>query len=181
MGEGEWSCRRHGASWPRQWGKVQLGIDAETLEVRALEVTGSGDGPRLPRLPEQIPAKEPVETVTADGADNTRTWHGAIAARKATAVIPARRNGRPWKETTPAARARNKILRPSRRFGRAIWRNWSGPHQRRLIKAKMRRLKLPGEQLTARASNRQTAEIQIRAALLNRFTALGTPETVRVA
>jgi hypothetical protein len=37
MGEGEWSCRKHGASRPRQWCKVHLGIDAETLEVRAIE------------------------------------------------------------------------------------------------------------------------------------------------
>ena len=45
----------------------------------------------------------------------------------------------------------------------------------------MRCLKLLGERLTARTSSRQTAELQIRAALLNRFTALGTPETKRVA
>ena len=45
----------------------------------------------------------------------------------------------------------------------------------------MRCLKLLGERFTARTSNPQTAELQIRVALLNRFTALGTPETVRVA
>ena len=49
------------------------------------------------------------------------------------------------------------------------------------IEAKMRCLKLLGERLTARTTHRQTAELQIRAALLNRFTALGTPETMRVA
>jgi hypothetical protein len=42
-------------------------------------------------------------------------------------------------------------------------------------------MKLLGERLMARTANRQTAELQIRAALLNRFTALGMPETVRVA
>jgi hypothetical protein len=42
-------------------------------------------------------------------------------------------------------------------------------------------MKLLGERLSARTSNRQTAELQIRAALLNRFTSLGTPKTVRVA
>ena len=41
MGEGEWSTRKHGASRPRQWCKLHLGIDAKTLEVRAIEVTGS--------------------------------------------------------------------------------------------------------------------------------------------
>ena len=182
-GEGEWSCRKHGASRPRQWCKLHLGIDAETLEVRAIEVTGSrvGDGPMLPKLLEQIPPDEPLETVTADGAYDTRACHAAIAARQATAVIPTRRNGRPWKETTPGATARNDILRTSRRFGRAIWRNWSGYHRRSLIEAKMRCMKLLGERLMSRTSNRQTAELQIRAALLNRFTALGTPETMRVA
>ena len=90
MGEGEWSCRKHGASRPRQWAKVRLGIDAETLEVRAIEVTGSrvGDGPMLPKLLEQIPLEEPISTVTADGAYDTRACHGAFAAREATAVIP---------------------------------------------------------------------------------------------
>ena len=183
MGEGEWSCRKHGASRPRQWCKLHLGMDAETWEVRAIEVTGSrvGDGPMLPKLLEQIPPHEAIGTVTADGAYDTRACHSAIAARQATAVIPTRRNGRPWKETTPGAHARNEILWASRRFGRAIWRNWSGYHQRSRIEAKMRCVKLLGERLMTRTSDRQTAELQIRAALLNRFTALGTPETVRVA
>jgi hypothetical protein len=183
MGEGEWTTRKHGASRPRQWCEIHLGIDAETLEIRAVEVTGSrvGGGPMLPRLLEQIPPEEPIDTVTADGAYDTRACHAAIAARQAQAIIPTRRNGRPWTETTPGAHARNDILRASRRFGRAIWRNWSGYHRRSLVEAKMRCLKLLGERLTARTSSRQTAELQIRAALLNHFTALGTPETVRVA
>jgi hypothetical protein len=195
MGEGEWSTRKHGASRPRQWCKLHLGIDAETLEVRAIEgeqanatgprepANGSrvGDGPMLPKLLEQIPPEESIGTVTADGAYDTRACHAAIAARQATAVIPTRRNGRPWKETTPGATARNDILRASRRFGRAIWRNWSGYHRRSLVEAKMRCVKLLGERLSARTPDRQTAELQIRAALLNRFTQLGTPETVRVA
>ena len=45
----------------------------------------------------------------------------------------------------------------------------------------MRCMKRLGERLLARSPNRQTAGLQIRAALLNRFTALSTPETVRVA
>ena len=122
MGEGEWSARKHGASRPRQWAKVHLGINAETLEIRAIEVTGSrvGDGPMLPKLLEQIPPIEAIGTVTADGAYDTRACHAAIAACEATAVIPTRRNGRPWKETTPGARARNEILRATKRLGRSM-------------------------------------------------------------
>ena len=39
LGEGEWKCKKHGADYRRQWRKVHLGIDAQTLEIRAIEVT----------------------------------------------------------------------------------------------------------------------------------------------
>ena len=42
-------------------------------------------------------------------------------------------------------------------------------------------LKLLGERLMSRDFDRQTAELQIRATILNRFTRLGTPETARAA
>lgn len=146
-------------------------------------MTGSrvGDSPMLPKLLEQIPMDEPIGTVTADGAYDTRTSHTAIAARQACAVIPVRRNGRSWKETTPGAQVRNETLRTTHRLGRGLWKRWSGYHRRSRAEAKMRCLKLLGERLMARTPDRQTAELQIRAAVLNRFTALGTPETTRVA
>ena len=37
-----------------------------------------------------------------------------------------------------------------------------------------------GERIASRDPDRQTAEIQIRIALINRFSALGTAEIVRV-
>jgi hypothetical protein len=45
----------------------------------------------------------------------------------------------------------------------------------------MRCLKAFGERIAARYPDRQTAEIQTRVALMNRFPALGTAEIVRVA
>ena len=44
----------------------------------------------------------------------------------------------------------------------------------------MRCFKLLGERLMARDFDRQDAEIQIRIALMNRFTSLGTSETVHM-
>lgn len=43
----------------------------------------------------------------------------------------------------------------------------------------MRCLKLLGERVMSRDFDRQVAELQIRAAILNRFTTLGTPITKR--
>ena len=39
LGEGEWKRKKHGAEYRRQWRKVHLGIDANTLEIRAIKVT----------------------------------------------------------------------------------------------------------------------------------------------
>ncbi len=91
MGEGEWVTRKYEASRPRPWGKVHLGIDAETLAIRASEVTGShvGDAPMLPELLKRIPSEERIGQVTADGASDTRVRHAAIAAYKAKALVGA--------------------------------------------------------------------------------------------
>ena len=181
-GEGEWNARKHGGPKRRIWRKVHIGIDEETLEVRAVEVTGSniGDAPVLPDLLDQIPADEEIGSVTADGAYDTRKCHEAIAARNAVAVIPPRKNAKPWKTPSPGAVARNEALRASKYLGRAIWRRWSGYHRRSRVEAKMNCIKLLGQSLMARDFERQVAELQVRIAVLNGYTALGIPVTVAV-
>ena len=66
-GEGEWNARKHGGPKRRVWRKVHLGIDEETLEIRAVEFTSSdeGDAPMLPELLAQIPADQDIASVTA--------------------------------------------------------------------------------------------------------------------
>jgi len=53
--------------------------------------------------------------------------------------------------------------------------------RRSLEETKMRCFKLLGERVMARDFDRQVAELQVRAAILNRFTRLGTPMTVAMA
>lgn len=179
-GEGEWNARKHGGPKRRVWRKIHLGIDEETLEIRAVEVTTSnvGDAPMLPELLGQIDPDQKIATVTADGAFDTRRCHDAIADRGACAIIPPRRNARPWKPTTAGARARNETLRASTYLGRALWRRWSEYHRRSRVETKMNCVKGLGQRLMARDFDRQVAEVQIRAAVLNRFTALGIPVTI---
>ena len=131
-GEGEWNARKHGGPKRRVWRKIHLGIDEQTLEIRAVEFTSSGigDAPMLPGLLDQIPPEQEIGSVTADGAYDPRKCHDAIADRGAAAVIPPRKNAKPWKPNTPGARARNEALRASKYLGRALWRNWSGYHRR---------------------------------------------------
>lgn len=181
-GEGEWNARKHGGPKRRLWRKIHIGIDEQTLEVRAIEVTSSsiGDAPILPDLLDQIPPDQELGSVTADGAYDTRKCHDAIAARDAHAVIPPRKNAKLWKPDTPGARARNEAVRASKYLGRALWRQVTGYHRRGRVETKMHCVKLLGQRLSARDFDRQVAEIQIRAAILNRFTGLGIPSTVAV-
>jgi hypothetical protein len=60
----------------------------------------------------------------------------------------------------------------------AIWKKWTGYHRCSLVETKMRCFKLLGERVMARDFDRQVAALQVRAAILNRFTRLGTPKTV---
>ncbi len=161
---------------------MHLAIDTATSDIRAVEFTPSsnGDSPDLPELLDQIPEGEEIGTVIADGAYDTRRCHIAIINREATAIIPIRKNGRCWKEDCPAAIARNETLRATRHYARAFWKRWTGYHVRSRIEAKMRCLKAFGERIAARDPDRQTAEIQIRVTLMNRFSALGTAEIIRV-
>lgn len=178
-GEGEWNARKHGGTKRRLWRKIHLGVDEQTLEIRAIEVTGSsvGDAPMLPELLSQIPASVEIGSVTADGAYDTRKCHDAVANRGAQAVIPPRKNAKPWKPSTTGAIARNEALRASKYLGRAIWRKWTGYHRRSRAEAKMNCVKLLGQSLMARDFDRQVAELQVRAAVLNAYTALGIPVT----
>jgi len=132
LGEGEWKRKKHGADYRRQWCKVHIGIDAQTLEIRAIEVTSSsvGDAPVLAELLVQIPPDEPIVAVSGDGAYDTKGCHAAIAARGADAIISTRKNRQPRKENTPGAKAHNEILHITRYLGRTIWRKRSGYYYR---------------------------------------------------
>lgn len=181
-GKCEWHTRKHGGSKLRIWRKIHLGIDEETLEIGANEVTKNsiGDAPMLPSLLNQIPSDQEIGSVTGDGAYDTRKCHDAIAERKAHAVIPPRKNARLGKPDTAGAKARNEAIQSSKYLGRALWRHLTGYHRRSRVETKMLCVKLLGQRLSARDFDRQVTKVKIRVAILNRYTALGIPRTVAV-
>ena len=58
---------------------MHLGVDAQTLEIRAIEVTDNaiGDALMLAQLLAQIPENELLHSVSADGAYDTKVCHEA--------------------------------------------------------------------------------------------------------
>ena len=159
-----------------------MAMDTATGDIRAVEFTSSreGDSGLLPDLLTQIPEREGIETITADGAYDTRRCLDAILARGAESIIPVRRNGRMWMPDCPAAIWRNETLRTTQRLGRGLWKRWSGYHARSRIEAQMNRLKLFGDRIVSRDPDRQVAEIHIRIAIMNRCSAMGMAEIERV-
>ena len=137
------------------------------------------DAAVVPDLLAQVPENEAIASFTGDGAYDTQPVYEAVMQRGAIPIVPPRKNARIRKGAAFAYR--NGAIDACRRLGRGIWKTWSGYHRRSLVETKMRCFKLLGERVMARDFDRQVAELQVRAALLNRFTQLGTPVTERVA
>ena len=85
--------QKHGAERRRQWRKLHIGIDAQTLQVRAICVTSNNvsDAAVVPQLLAQLPAAEPLLTVTGDGVYDTQSVYAAVMERNALPSSPRER------------------------------------------------------------------------------------------
>ena len=175
FGEGEWKVRQHGVGKRRTWRKIHLAVDESAKDIIGIEVTSADwhDSEVFPDLLAQVEGQ--VAQVSADGADDTEGTHAAIAERQARATIPPRHDAVPWGNDHP----REALLAEIGARGRAGWKEASGYHRRSIAENMMYRLKQLGDRLFSRAFDRQVAESHVRAAILNQFTYLGLPKSVR--
>jgi len=177
-GEGEWHRKVHGAGRRRSWRKLHIGVDCDTRQVVSCELTASfvTDDQVLEELLDQLDG-DPLASVAADGAYDTRQCHQAIAERKATALIPPREDAVEWEPDHP----RTAVVRAIRQQGRKEWKQASGYHRRSLAENAFFRLKtLFSDRLKNRSFESQCTEAYCRIVALNRMTALGMPESVPV-
>ena len=79
---------------------ISLNIDAKTLQIRAVQLTTNNvsDSQVLGDLLDQIPHDQQIDSVYTDGAYDTKQCRQVIADRQAQAVIPPRKNAKPWKD-----------------------------------------------------------------------------------
>src|SRR2546430_3840181 len=183
-GEGEWKVRQHGWSKRRTWRKLHLAVDEATGEIVAAVASEAGvaDDAALPALLEQVPGE--IHQVSTDGAYDKRQGFDALAARRAMAVIPPRRDAKIWQhgKCAGAPWQRDENLRAIRRRGRRRWKQDAGYHRRSLAETTFFRCKtIFGPTLLARAFPQQATELFLKAAALNRMTHLGMPDSYRLA
>ena len=185
-GEGEWKVRTHGKSKRRTWRKLHLGVEPESGEIQAAELTEAkvSDDAMVAPLLEQI--DQPIDALAADGAYDKRKVYDALNkhAPNAKALIPPRKNARIWQHANTKAERlkRDENLRYIRKHGRKTWKNDSGYHIRSLAETAMFRMKtIFGDELSARLMETQTTQALIRCAALNTMTHLGMPHSYKVA
>ena len=178
-GEGEWLDQKHGIRARRRWRKLHLGVDADTHEIAAVELTPDdvGDVSEMPELLDQIDGE--VASLTADGAYDGEAVYDAVAKRhpEAAVVIPPRATAVPGETTTQ----RDRHLAAIAKHGRIGWQRSSGYNRRSLAETAMYRYKtIIGRRLHARILSNQRTEAKIGCNVLNRMTWLGMPVSVRI-
>ena len=116
-----------------------------------------------------------VSQVSANSAYDAAGTHAAIRERDAKATIPPRDDAVTWGNDHP----RDALLAAIQSKGRAGWKEDSGYHRRSIAENMMYRLKQLGDHLFSREFDRQVAESYVRVAIINQFTYLGMPKSVR--
>ena len=140
----------------------------------------------LPHLLNQIPRDQHIGSVTADGANDTRRCHNAIADRGAAAQKCSAMEANDRRSRRQERRAARIEVSGSSTLAELERR--PPPEPRRDETSRdiatqcpagqwMQCVKLMGQRLMARDFDRHVAEVQVRIAVLNGYTALGIPVT----
>jgi hypothetical protein len=183
-GPGEWLIEKHGTRRRRSWRKLHIGVDAETGQILASELTTHDvdDGSQVDPLLDQITG--PLASLTGDGAYDQVGIYGTVAERypDADVIVPPRSTAVLSEDVATTPTQRDRHLQSIAEHGRIGWQKRSGYTRRALVEAAISRLKrLIGDALRSRTDRRRATEIAIAAHALNRMLELGRPKSVRIA
>jgi hypothetical protein len=182
-GAGEWLVEKHGTKTRRAWRKLHLGIDAETGQIVASALTSKeiDDGVAVGPLLDQLSGS--LSSLTADGAYDQDGVYTAVADRhpEAAVIVPPRRTAvlSDMAEISPTQRDRH--LERIAEKGRTAWQKTSGYSRRAKVEAAIGRWKqVLGDGLRSRIDVRRATEVEVAVHVLNRLSALGRPNYVRI-
>ena len=160
-GPGEWLVEKHGTRRRRSWRKLHIGVDAETGQILASELTTSDvdDGSQVEPLLDQI--KGPLASFIGDGAYDQASIYSTVTERhpEADVIVPPRSTAVPSDiaENTPTQRDRH--LQSIAEHGRMGWQKRSGYNRRALVETSISRFKrVIGDGLRSRTDRRRATE-----------------------
>jgi hypothetical protein len=181
-GPGEWLIEKHGSRRRRSWRKLHLGIDAETGEILASELTTSDvdDGSQVEPLLDQITA--PLASIIGDGAYDQAGVYRTVAERhpEADVIIPPRSTAVPSEDVEATPTQRDRHLQSIHEHGRMGWQKRSGYVRRALVETAISRFKrMIGSSLRSRTNQRRLTEVAIAVHAMNRMLEFGRPKSIR--
>ena len=185
FGDGEWQAHKHKTSSKRRrWRKLHLGIDGDGCIIASALTNRYADDAYVGiSMLEQI--KSPITQFAADGAYDTRPMYEALAASGAadiSIVIPPKKTATVDSRATLPWCQRNDAIERIGEVGRRQWRKESGANRQAQAENGMYRYKrIIGDRLRALHCEAQKKETLIAVNVINRMTALGMPESVKVA
>jgi IS5 family transposase len=179
-GEGEWKVRRYGWSKHRTWRKLHIGINAETQEIIAEELTenSTSDAEVIEDLLTEVDGQ--INSFRGDGGYDKKNVRKELCKRKIKEIIPPQENAVENKDT--ALKERNKAIRRINKIGRKEWKKQIKYHKRSLVEVAMFRYKtIIGDKINARKFENEKTEVRINCSILNVMTNLGMPISKKVA
>jgi hypothetical protein len=183
-GPGEWLLEKHGSKRRRSWRKLHIGVDADTGQIVAAELTSHDvdDGSQVGPLLDQVAV--PVASFTGDGAYDRDDVYAAVVERDpdAEVIVPPRATAVQSAAAESAPTQRDRHIQQIAERGRMSWQRMSGYNWRALVEADIGRFKrVIGNTLRSRKVRRQSTEVAIAVQVLNCMLDLGRPEYVRVS
>src|SRR5271157_4252226 len=182
-GAGEWLVEQHGTSRRRSWRKLHIGVDADSGEIVAVEVTRKDvdDAAMADGLLGQI--ADPIASFTADGGYDQDQVSQAVAERHpdVAVIVPPRAGAVASASAETAPTQRDRHLRMITERGLMAWQKASGYNLRAKVEASIGRYKrVIGDALRSRTGQTEATEVAIAAAALNRMLEFGRPNYVRI-
>jgi hypothetical protein len=183
-GPGEWLIEKHGSRRRRSWRKLHIGVDAETGQILASELTphDDDDGAQAEALLDQITG--PLASFTGDGAYDREDIYGTIAQRHpdADVIVPPRSTAVLSENVETAPTQRDRHLQCIHEHGHIGWQKRSGYTRRALVESAISRFKrVIGSALRSRTDQRRRTEVTLAIHALNQMLELGHPKSVRIA
>ena len=183
-GPGEWLTEKHGTRRRRSWRKLHIGVDVETGQILASELTMSDvdDGSQVEPLLDQITA--PLASFTGDGAYDQAGVYDTAAKRHpdAEVIVPPRATAVLSEDVETSPTQRDRHLQSIAEHGRVGWQKRSGYTRRALVETSISRFKrVIGDALRSQTDRCRATEVAIAISALNRMFELGRPKSVRIA
>tara|TARA_B110000503_G_scaffold87560_1_gene132973 strand:+ start:59 stop:1009 length:951 start_codon:yes stop_codon:yes gene_type:complete len=176
-GQGEWNRKKHSQKDRRQWVKVHLIIDNDTMQILGAEATADDvhDCEMFNQLLDVLPSK--INKVLGDGAYDTLDAHKKsldngielVALPRGNAVVDL-------KSTEPHILKRNEHVLMYKEKGIYAWANKYGYWARNRAESTMSRFKTTfSGSLSSRKTKSQKNEIALKCKILNMFAGLTLP------